>query len=99
MIQIEQCAKRLFALGDEDRLRIVLLLRNGPLNVSKIAQETGLAPSTASHHLKILEGAGLVQVQRRGNQVLNRLHPDVFTEANRLDLGCCTLQFRDAAGQ
>src|SRR5262245_55960628 len=89
MDQIQKCADRLFALAEEDRLRTVQLLLRGPKNVSTVAERVGLTIAMASHHLGILEREGIVEANRDGKYVNYRLHPDVFTEADCLDLGCC----------
>jgi DNA-binding transcriptional ArsR family regulator/protein-L-isoaspartate O-methyltransferase len=59
--------ERIFhALGDRNRLRIVLILSRGPLSVGEIASVLGLSQSNASHHLKQLTEAGIVR--RRGER-------------------------------
>jgi len=93
MKQVEDCAERLFALADKVRLQIVQLLRSGPLNVTMIAAGIGLPAGTMSHHLKILEGVGIIEGQRRGHQLVYRLHPNIFSGGDSLDLGWCKLQF------
>lgn len=46
------------------RLRIVALLRERALSTTELAQAVGLAKGTVSHHLKVLEAAGLIRVVR-----------------------------------
>jgi len=59
--------ERIFrALGDRNRLRIVMILSRGPLSVGEIASVLGLSQSNASHHLKQLTDAGIVR--RRGER-------------------------------
>jgi ArsR family transcriptional regulator len=92
----EQCAERLKALADPDRLRIVQALRSGPRNVSELAAELKADMAKASHHLQILKRERIVETEKRGRFVVYRLHPEVF-EATRatgdcLDLGCCRLE-------
>ena len=52
------------ALADLNRLRIIIILQKGPLNVSEICSVLYLSQSNVSHHLKKLLDAGLVR--RRG---------------------------------
>jgi len=52
------------ALSDPNRLRIVSILRDGPLNVSEVSFVLGLTHSNASRHLKSLLDCGIVR--RRG---------------------------------
>lgn len=50
----------LYLLADKTRLRILKLLKQGEQNVTKIVESLKLSQPTVSHHLKRLEGAGLV---------------------------------------
>lgn len=51
------------ALGDEGRLRVLKLLRSGPVSLAQATETLGVAKSTAHHHLAILRHAGLVLIQ------------------------------------
>jgi DNA-binding transcriptional ArsR family regulator len=58
------------ALGDEHRQRILLLFEPGErLNVGQIAEVSTLARSTVSHHLKILQEAGVLGSEKVGKEV------------------------------
>lgn len=59
-------AKRLWALGDLARLRLLSLLPQKPTcasrtNVSQLAERLGMSQPTVSHHLRILRQAGFVE--------------------------------------
>ena len=54
------------ALADENRLRMLMALREGELCVCQIAELTGLALSTVSKHLSVLYQAGLVKARKEG---------------------------------
>jgi len=56
--------EQLRALSEAVRLRIVALLRERALSTTELAEEVGLARGTVSHHLKVLEAAGLIRVVR-----------------------------------
>ena len=56
--------EQLRALADDVRLRIVALLRERAASTTELAEQIGLAKGTISHHLKVLEGAGLIRVVR-----------------------------------
>ncbi len=56
-------------MGDPSRLSILMAVLTGPRPVGDIAAETGLSPSLASHHLRLLRGGRLVRADRRGKQV------------------------------
>jgi len=54
------------ALADENRLRIVMALRDGELCVCRITELMGLAVSTVSKQLSILYQAGLLNARKEG---------------------------------
>lgn len=54
------------ALSDPNRVKMVKLLQRRVLCVCEIQAALGLAQSTASKHLKILEEAGLVRFSKDG---------------------------------
>jgi len=61
------------ALGDETRMRMLLVLDRGELNVSELAQALQLTPSSVSRHLRTLQGAGWVQARSEGAARVYRL--------------------------
>jgi len=63
------------ALADENRVRMLLVLRGGELCVCQITELFCLAPSTISKHLSILHQAGLVDSRKAGRWIYYRL-PD-----------------------
>jgi len=54
------------ALSDSNRVKMMKMLQNRPLCVCEIKEALGVAQSTASKHLKILEDAGLVRSFKDG---------------------------------
>ncbi|MCW2920294.1 MAG: putative HTH-type transcriptional regulator ybzH [Thermoleophilia bacterium] len=93
---------RLKALAHPDRLRLVELLgehdrfpdnlvdtRTVGICVNDLATAAGLPQSNASHHLSILEKAGVVTCTRHGQWKYARPDPAVFDElaASLRDLG------------
>ncbi|MFN3954756.1 MAG: ArsR/SmtB family transcription factor [Pararhodobacter sp.] len=70
-------ARALAALGHDARLSIFrLLIRAGEsgLRVGDIGSHLDLAPSTLAHHLSALVDAGLVQQDKCGREVFNRVN-------------------------
>jgi ArsR family transcriptional regulator len=95
-LQSEACARSLKALADPDRLRIVQCLKDGPKNVSELAEALGRELANISHHLGVLRQAHLVCDERHGKYIVYSLHPDVFRPRDDcLDLGCCRLELGD----
>jgi DNA-binding transcriptional ArsR family regulator len=56
--------EQLRALGDELRMRVVTMLRERAASTTELADTLGMPKGTVSHHLKVLERAGLVRVVR-----------------------------------
>ncbi len=54
------------ALSDPNRVKMVKMLQQRPLCVCEIKEALGIAQSTASKHLKILEDSGLVRSFKDG---------------------------------
>lgn len=68
------------ALADEQRRRILRMLRQGERPAGEIAGQLGLTPATVSHHLSRLSAADLVRVRREGQQRIYALNASVFEE-------------------
>lgn len=60
------------AIGEETRLRIMVLLLRGELTVSELTQILGQSQPRVSRHLKILADAGLVERYREGSWMFYR---------------------------
>lgn len=72
-----EVVRTLAALSDVNRYRIVeLLARSGELSCGAVASALDLSPSLVSHHLSVLESAGVIQRRRDGLWTLNRLRRD-----------------------
>lgn len=54
------------ALADESRLRTLMALRHGDLCLCQVIDLLGLAPSTVSKHVSVLQRAGLVEQRKEG---------------------------------
>lgn len=68
-IQAEFCK----AMGNATRLQIIHILRERPMNVSEIAEITGYGQSLVSRQLSTLRNVGVVEFQRRGNEIIYQL--------------------------
>lgn len=67
----------LAALADENRLRMVELLAvSREATCGEIGTALGLSPSLVSHHLAVLESAGIIGRRKAGPRTLNRLRRD-----------------------
>jgi ArsR family transcriptional regulator len=66
---IEALAEQLKALGDQTRLDIVIKVaasENQEMCVCDLTPSTGLSQGTVSHHLRLLQEAGLLDREQRG---------------------------------
>ncbi len=64
------------ALGDPMRRRIVECLRSGPMPVGAIAEQLPVGRPAVSKHLRVLQGAGIVEHESVGTRNLYTLAPD-----------------------
>jgi DNA-binding transcriptional ArsR family regulator len=60
-------------LGDENRLRILLVLSSGECSVSQILESAKLPQTLTSFHLRVLREAGVLMTERRGPFIYYRL--------------------------
>ncbi|WP_429842005.1 ArsR/SmtB family transcription factor [Brevibacillus sp. FIR094] len=68
----------LSALAEPNRMKIVELLRDGPLTVGEIAEHLGLRQPQASKHLKVLSDNGIVDMKAEANRRIYKLRPEPF---------------------
>lgn len=61
-----QMAKMLHALGDESRMRILMLLAGGELCGADLLKQVSIVQSTLSHHMKVMTDAGIVRCRKQG---------------------------------
>jgi DNA-binding transcriptional ArsR family regulator len=70
---IPRVVERFKALSDESRLRLLLLLKSGPANVSELVRGSGIAQASVSKHLGVLKQAGLVECEPVANRCVYRI--------------------------
>jgi len=76
--QIEKISK---ALADETRLRIFeAISAREHMNCGEIVAMRGITPATVSHHLKVLQEAGLIGCRRQGQFVYSESRPERIEE-------------------
>jgi len=74
--EIEKVSK---ALADQTRLRILeAISATKQMNCGEIVSMRGLTPATVSHHLKILNQAGLIACRRQGQFVYSQAVPETI---------------------
>lgn len=60
------------AVSDPQRVRLLAALREGERCVGDLVRLLGLAPSTVSKHLSVLQGARLTESRKQGRRVFYR---------------------------
>jgi len=71
--EVEKISK---ALADETRLRIFeAISASDRISCGDIVSMRGVTPATVSHHLKVLNEAGLITCQREGQFIYNQAVP------------------------
>lgn len=63
------------ALADESRLRLVHILSQGYFNVQELTSILGISQPTISHHLKVLQAAGITTSYKEGTWTYHKLQP------------------------
>lgn len=71
---------KLQALAEPKRLDILRHLKQGEMTAGQIADRFDVTRPAISHHLGVLEEAGLVSVRRDGTRRRYRLRPEGFAE-------------------
>ncbi len=67
------------ALAHPLRIRILELLRGGPLSVNQIQEATGAPGSSVSQQLAVLRGRSILTTERRGTTIIySVLDADLF---------------------
>jgi DNA-binding transcriptional ArsR family regulator len=74
-------------LGDPNRLKIVMALRNVEMCVCDLAAFTGLTDSAVSHQLRRLKDLALVKSRREGQIIYYSLDDEHVSELLNLGLG------------
>ncbi|QDU65974.1 ArsR/SmtB family transcription factor [Engelhardtia mirabilis] len=80
MLVLSETTRLLKALGDENRLRLLHLLRRDELSTSDLVEILNLGQSRVSAHLALLKEVGLVVDRRLGRRSLYSIHPDAPAE-------------------
>jgi DNA-binding transcriptional ArsR family regulator len=82
MIAPPSAAPLFAALGDEQRLRLVLrLCVNGPMSITRLAAGSNVTRQGITKHLRVMEEAGLVRSRRHGRERLWQLDQHRVQEA------------------
>lgn len=85
------------AFCDENRLRILALLRGGEKCACNLQDELHIGQSTLSHHMKILCDSGVVVGRKEGKWVHYRIDPEGGAQAIALLTQIITCNVKSSA--
>jgi DNA-binding transcriptional ArsR family regulator len=92
-----QCIAVLKALSEVTRMRIMRLLLKEQLGVNDISHRLKVSQYNVSKHLRVLKEAGLLEMEKQGQQRLYAVVPclkdQLAANQNVLELDCCTFRF------
>lgn len=91
------CLSAMRALGEPTRMRLVRQFIEGPKTVTELCESLGATPYNVSKHLRVLKEAGLLEVEKNGQQRIYSLaaafREKLGRNSHTLDLGCCQFDF------
>lgn len=76
-------SKTFSALSDDNRQKILDILKSGEKTVSEINNELNITMATLSHHLDILKRSNLVSSRRSGQNIIYSLNLSVFEDLSK----------------
>ena len=77
---LRKLTRQFRALSDDNRLRIIDMLRGGECCVCELTDSLDIAQSLLSFHLRTLKDAGLVTDRRDGRWSYYALNPEAFEQ-------------------
>ena len=80
-----QMTARIFkALGDENRIKILTLLHTGERCACRLQEALNISQPTLSHHMRILQDAGLVSARKDGKWIYYSLSEEGAKKAQQM---------------
>ncbi len=73
------------ALADPTRRAIISMLSDGPRPIADIASEFDMTRPAVAKHLAILKEGGVISVETKGRERINRLNPQALKTAEWLN--------------
>ena len=84
LTETSQVAEFLKIISEENRLKILCLLKENEMCVCDMWQELDLAQNLTSHHLKVLKDFGLVSSKQEGLKVIYSINKKVVKKYSKL---------------
>lgn len=90
-------AERFRILSEPMRLKILQALQDGEMSVSELTAEVRISQPNASKQLRILQDAGILGRDQRGNSVYYRIEDESIFELCELVCDSLGSRFREKA--
>lgn len=90
-------AERFRILSEPIRLHILQALREGELTVTELTREIEISQPNASKHLRIMQDAGILVRDQRGNSVYYSIADNSIFQLCDLVCGSLEARFREKA--
>jgi len=82
--EVSQAADLLKIIAEENRLKILCILKAGERCVCDIWQDLDIPQNLASHHLKVLKDAGLIDSRKEGLKMIYWIKKKEMSKFNLL---------------
>ncbi len=82
--ELSETADFLKVIAEENRLKILCMLRNGEKCVCEIWQYLDLPQNLTSHHLKILRDQGLISARKDGQKIYYATDKEILSRYAKL---------------
>jgi|SRR5680860_87591 len=82
--EISNAANLLGIIAEENRLKIICVLKKGERCVCEIWRDLGIAENLASHHLKVLREADMIVSRKEGLKVIYSINEKGIKKFNSL---------------
>ena len=82
--EVSETAELLKIIAEENRLKILCTLKKGERCVCDIWQDLDIPQNLASHHLKVLRDAGLIDSRKEGLNVHYSINKKAIIKFNSL---------------
>ena len=66
------------AFSDDNRIKVLRFLSDGPRNVTQVADRLDVEENLASHHLRVLAALGFLKNEKKGREVFYRINDAKF---------------------
>lgn len=83
-VNIKQATEFLKIISEENRLKILCILRSGERCVCEIWQHLELPQNLVSHHLKVLKDFDLISSKKEGSKVFYKLNQKTLIKNTKL---------------